>query len=1095
MLTITIQQISLTSFALAVNKIALIRSITVKNDTPNNYEDLRVKITFDPEFADTTVEHITSLRANESWHKPDIQPSFNTSYLCNLTEKITAKTTVQLLNSNDEVLAEAKSSVDVLDSCQYWGNSFMSQYLAAFVTPRHIALDPIIKRASELLAEWTGSSSLSAYLRDVPNRPRMIVGAIYEAIAEQNITYCDPTSTLATFGQKIRTCEELLSAERGKRGCCLDMALLMCSCLEAVGLNPLLIVQDNHAFAGCWLIQEMFNDSVNDDPSLVTKRIAEGINSIVLVEMTMANEGKSVSFDSAVMSANDSIKNIENFAFVLDVARARAMGIQPIPQRIYNGHEYVVVNNNTEELQHQTPGAVSETFVFSKDGTNFNRFDLWERRLLDLTTRNNLLNSRFSKNTLRLMTTSLEEIVSLLDKDKEISILESPAEWKTNIRSNDLEDRIKQNDPVMELLRKDMERYTLRSHQDLGSLSRTLTSLFRTARLAIEESGANTLYIALGFLKWYEQGKAFPYFAPIVLYPIRIERKSANKGYCIVSRDEDPLLNETLFELLKQNYDITIPDVSAAIHNEKGLDIKYILAAIRKAIMEQDKWDVVDEATISIFDFNRFVIWNDLRTNREAMATHPLINSLVNGKLDEALCDEDDNAQTEVASEDVALPISAESSQLAAIHKAASGKSFVLHGPPGTGKSQTITNIISNALFHGKRVLFVAEKMAALEVVQKRLASIGLAPFCLELHSNKTKKSLVMDQLRKTTEVAQLASNGTFTKEAAQLDALKQELNAHIERLHKMQSCGLSVYDCFVRYSEIDVPDSATIKIGNELIEKLNGELLREFTELVENYESVAGMISEYNNELREIDLLEYSPELRAEIQSIIDDILPIIVQQQKLHSELTTAMSLTAGALSQEQYAALGAIVEIYRNSEIPSALIANLNEDLLGTLRDLATIKQQLCAIRSELLSMFSEHILDVDYKALRMVWIEAEHKWFMARYFDRRGVVNRLSSYALNGKRVEKESVLETLTKLDTVHRLQQQYDELIGHADRLYNIKRELTSAEADELNTYYEQLSTLLRLSNSVAQQWQKIKSTNRTAISSKLLADYCTTYS
>ena len=281
MLTLSIKQIPLASYALVANNVAIIRSITLKNNSDINYEGLKIKISFNPEFADTITEHITLLPEGQTWQAKDLKPSINNAFLCNLTEKISATTTVQVLSKDDELLAEAREEVEVLDYSQYWGNSFMSQYLAAFVTPRHIALDPIIKRASELLNAWTGSSQLSAYLHDVPNRPKMIVGAIYEAIAEQNITYCYPTSTLAKHGQKIRTCEELLSEGRGKRGCCLDMALLMCSCLEAVGLNPLLIMQDDHAFVGCWLVQDMFIDSVNDDPSVITKRIAEGINEII----------------------------------------------------------------------------------------------------------------------------------------------------------------------------------------------------------------------------------------------------------------------------------------------------------------------------------------------------------------------------------------------------------------------------------------------------------------------------------------------------------------------------------------------------------------------------------------------------------------------------------------------------------------------------------------------------------------------------------------------------------------------------------------------------------------------------------------------
>ena len=403
---------------------------------------------------------------------------------------------------------------------------------------------------------------------------------------------------------------------------------------------------------------------------------------IVLVETTCANEGNKVPFDQAISVANDNIKNVEKFSFVLDVARARLAGVQPIPQRIYNGNEYEVINPEPDERRHSSPEGVSETFTFKKDEHEFSRFDLWERRLLDLSTRNNLLNIRFSKNTLRFMVSSLTEMVQLLYKNREILIIDRPDDWETAADSKDLGERINLNDSIMDLLRKELEKDTLRSYQDPKALTKTLTSLYRSARLSIEESGANTLYIALGFLKWFEPGKSYPHFAPIVLYPIRLERKSANKGYYMVSRGEDPLLNETLFEFLKQNYSIEIPDVTAAIQNEKGLDIKYILAAVRKAVMEQDKWDVIEESIISIFDFNRFVIWNDIRTNRESMSEHPLIDSLVSGKLNENMTEEADTVE-ELPSEDIALPISADSSQLAAINEAASGKSYVLHGPPG----------------------------------------------------------------------------------------------------------------------------------------------------------------------------------------------------------------------------------------------------------------------------------------------------------------------------------------------------------------------------------------------------------------------------
>ncbi len=1095
MLDISIIQVPLVSFALAVNNVAIMQSVAIKNGDSSNYEGLMMKITFDPEFADTVTENISFLPANGNWVIKDIQISVNSSYLCNLTEKITAKTIVQVLTKDGEVLAEAKKELEVLDYCQYWGNSFMPQYLAAFITPRHIALDPIITRASELLAQWTGNSSLSAYTCDVPNRPKMIVGALYEALAEQNITYCCPTMTLVNKGQKIRTCEELLSESRGKRGSCLDMAILMCSCLEAVGLHPLLVVQDEHAFAGCWLVDEMFADSVNDDPSVITKRMAAGINEVILVETTCANEGKKVPFDQAVIVANDSIVDVGKFSFVLDVARARLAGVHPLPQRIFNGNEYEVINPEPEEVRHDSPESVGETYIFRKEGNGFSRFDLWERRLLDLSTRNNLLNTRFTKNTLRIMVTSLDEMAQLLIRNRVIHVIGRPDEWGSVATGNDLRERISINDPIMDLLMKEMGKDTLRSYQDAKSLARSLTGLYRSARLSIEESGANTLFLALGFLKWYETGKAVPHFAPIVLYPIRLERKSANKGYNVVSRGEDPLLNETLFEFLKQNYNIEIPDVSAAAQNDKGIDVRYILAAVRKAVMEQDKWDVIEESIVSIFDFNRFVIWNDIRTNREQMSVHPLIDSLVSGRLKSEFTDEADGS-AELQSGDIALPMSADSSQVEAICEAVAGNSFVLHGPPGTGKSQTITNIIANALFHGKRVLFVAEKMAALEVVQKRLASIGLAPFCLELHSNKTKKSLVMDQLRKTSEVVHQNGDNSFEKQAEYLDGLKRELNAHVDRLHKVHDSGLSVYDCFVRYSEIAVPHSVTVKLPKVYIGVLTAENLKEHIRIVGNYESVAGMVAEYNNDLREIGLLEYSPDIRDNIQTHIVGLLQRTGTLYKLKVELCKVLGLPEKEFSRDRYDAFGVVVNLLLANDIPNVFIANLNMDFIKVLGRYAELKGELEKCKSELFTNYDVHILDVNYSQLRRRWVEIESKWFIVKYFERKGIIAHISSYAKPGVRIDDNSVMDLFNRLEEVYSLQNEVEDLLDFIDKSYNAKYELNGADAQQLNSYYATLCTLLRVSVVLSDIWEHISKllTKRIEFNDGALREYKEAY-
>ena len=185
--------------------------------------------------------------------------------------------------------------------------------------------------------------------------------------------------------------------------------------------------------------------------------------------------------------------------------------------------------------------------------------------------------------------------------------------------------------------------------------------------------------------------------------------------------------------------------------DEHGVDLRTVYTVIRRAVMDQSRWDVVETAFLGIFSFNQFVMWNDIRNRVDDLQKNPLVRSLIEGRL--TWNAESMQSDVPVEEGDTLLPLTADASQLYAIQQAANGQSFVLHGPPGTGKSQTITALIANALGHGKTVLFVAEKMAALSVVQRRLDGIGIGAFCLELHSNKSKKRDVLDQLKAATEI------------------------------------------------------------------------------------------------------------------------------------------------------------------------------------------------------------------------------------------------------------------------------------------------------------------------------------------------------
>ena len=250
-------------------------------------------------------------------------------------------------------------------------------------------------------------------------------------------------------------------------------------------------------------------------------------------------------------------------------------------------------------------------------------------------------------------------------------------------------------------------------------------------------------------------------------------------------------MNITLLEMLRQNFNITIPGLSPLPRDDSGVNVKRVYAIIRNSIKSRPGWAVEEQAILGLFSFNKFIMWNDIHNNAHKLEENKVVSSLLSGKIEWDL--EEAEAKTPDDSTppgEIVLPVSADSSQLEAVWEAARGRNFILHGPPGTGKSQTITNLIANALYRGKRVLFVAEKMAALSVVRRRLEAIGLAPFCVELHSNKAKKGMVLSQLKETTELVKTMPPENFDpeifrKEADRIFALRGEINGYIESLHR----------------------------------------------------------------------------------------------------------------------------------------------------------------------------------------------------------------------------------------------------------------------------------------------------------------------
>src|SRR5690554_5446269 len=704
------------NYAIQQNRIPIVRKLVLENTTEEDLHDLKITLTSEPEFVSNWEYHLETLPPNQKIELEVKDLKLSAKFLSELTERLSGELNLKVF-SNNELLSQQSYSVDVLAYDQWNGIGTLPEILAAFVTPNHPELAKVLQTAATILEGWTGNPSFDGYQSLSPDRVKKQMGAIFEAIASLQLVYCAPPASFENTGQRLRTCDTIFAH---KLSTCIDTALLYASCIEAIGLNPLLIVLKGHAFVGAWLIDDSFADTVNDDVSLLKKRTATGINEIALVEATSMNAGKTTSFDQAIAAANFHLVKEEDFILLIDVKRARFSGIRPLPQRVKTDSGWEIIKEETptpresltpEDLYQQPETEPAEPTRFSKQ-------KLWERKLLDLSLRNNLLNLRTTRNTIQLLAINLNHFEDALADGNEFQILTRPDDWTNPNQNAGIYQTIGMTDPVVELLNHDLTHKKLRTYLNDTELQSALTKLYRSSRLSLEENGANTLYLALGFLKWYESPKSEQArYAPLLLLPIEIIRRSAQKGYVIRSREEETLMNITLLEMLKQDFDISIGGLTELPRDESGVDVTKIFNLVRRGIMAQSRWDVEEHVFLGIFSFSKFIMWNDIHNNADRLSENKIVKSLASGKLEwetDGLPTTSDLDGSYLPSE-IALPISADATQLDAICAAAQNKSFILHGPPGTGKSQTITNIISNALYQGKKVLFVAEKTAALE--------------------------------------------------------------------------------------------------------------------------------------------------------------------------------------------------------------------------------------------------------------------------------------------------------------------------------------------------------------------------------------------
>jgi hypothetical protein len=316
-------------------------------------------------------------------------------------------------------------------------------------------------------------------------------------------------------------------------------------------------------------------------------------------------------------------------------------------------------------------------------------------------------------------------------------------------------------------------------------LHKRLHAIHRDAKTAEEERGVNILFLALGFLRWYEDDKSdVPREAPLILLPVSLVRDAKRAAFDVKLREDDIAANQALQERLRGDFGLALPGVP---EGDDWLPSDYF-DAIVKAISPKRRWSIDTNAIeLGFYSFSKLLMVRDLEPGNwpdNTLSSHPLLRGL----LCEGFAAEPPILPEAARLDEILSPIDlihvvdADSSQTRVIETVRAGRNLVVQGPPGTGKSQTITNIIAAAVHGGQTVLFVAEKMAALNVVHARLRAAGLDDISLELHSQAASKRLVAERLDHTLQAAACFAGSGET--AIRLTAARDRLNQVAKSLH-----------------------------------------------------------------------------------------------------------------------------------------------------------------------------------------------------------------------------------------------------------------------------------------------------------------------
>ncbi len=677
------------------------------------------------------------------------------------------------------------------------------------------------------------------------------------------------------------------------------------------------------------------------------------------------------------------------------------------------------------------------------------------KELLDLSTRNTLIHYSKKRRQIDVVDEKSDSIFDILVNQGHKMSFEPLEEEKLKEVIEDNEVDISQllSQPEEEL---DEKGYADRHYDNKlqtklspDKLQRSLLSIHNDSKTYIEEQGANILYLALGFLYWFESDNVSEARrAPLVLIPVSIDRKSARERFSLSYDGEEIGDNLSLAEKLRSEFSIEIPPIKEI----DSFDVMAYFDQVKLAVEKEKRWQVDPHKIIlGFFSFGKFLMYKDLDADKWSSTECCVLDALLNGGFRNESSDfgEDTNVDDIISPLNSSFIKDADSTQVLAVLDAKSGKNLAIQGPPGTGKSQTITNIIAEGLSDGKKILFVSEKMAALEVVKSRLDQSGLGDAVFELHSFKTNKKHVLGELDRVLNSGR-PKNIENTYDIDEYLESRKRLNEYCQAVNsKIDGTQLSFVQALGKRSLIENPIVNDDSFPDINLQQDQYQKVRIIVQEITNYLKENGVPS--SNPLSASQLTVYVPSDKADIalniKQIISSIEQVMLNMKFIGEKLERSFSADKDTFNKiKRTADIAVTSPDLQKAEVKTDDWLNKRDEIVRFMNSADDIQKIYIKYRDRLI----DEVWSQDLLQERKIFAAIGDKWWRILSGEYRRASRSIKGYLKGTLKNDNKAIIDMLDSIMSVQKQKPSVDESITRIEQIFNDSLDIMATEWSRL---------------------------------------------